>query len=185
MFTVPYQMFRINDIHGRMPSELSWDLRQGRLRILEPNGFNHGCVAARIGSALFEYARSEASGTCYAAGTGFVLGREPDTLLAPDAAFVSRQCDIKPTDPNDFLQGPPDLAVEVASFNDEASDLRQKADDYLAAGTQAVWLVWPDTRTVTVLRPGHDQLTLSERETLEGDPVAPGFRLELAELFRR
>ncbi|MEM6855835.1 MAG: Uma2 family endonuclease [Planctomycetota bacterium] len=182
--TVPDLRFTIERLLGQMPEDLRWDLRQGELRIMSPAGEEHGEIAMLLGAYLSHHVRTNGLGKAYAAETGYILSREPDTMLAPDVSFISTERLAGRPRNQGPIVGPPDLAVELVSPSESKPKVLQKADDWLTAGTKAVWLVWPDTRTVTVLRPDHDQLTLSERETLEGDPVVPGFRLELKHLFR-
>ncbi|MEM6459590.1 MAG: Uma2 family endonuclease [Planctomycetota bacterium] len=183
--TIPDLRFTVERLLGQMPDNVRWDLREGELRIMSPAGEEHGEIAMLMGEFISHHVRTRGLGKAYAAETGYILAREPDTVLAPDVSFIRSERLAERPRNRGLIVGPPDLAVEVVSPSDSKPKVMQKADDWLTAGTQAVWLVWPDTRTVTVLRPDHDQLTLSERETLEGDPVVPGFRLELAELFRR
>ena len=80
----------------------------------------------------------------------------------------------------------PDLAVEVLSPSSTLPELRRKAKVYLRYGTALVWLVNPDDKTVEVWR-SEDEKTTSEtvgqNGALDGEPVLPGFRLELGALF--
>lgn len=73
--------------------------------------------------------------------------------------------------------------MEIASANDRPGELRDKVDDYLAAGVRLVWVVWPDTRTVTVYAPDSEPFTLTADDTLDGGDVLPGFAAAVAELF--
>ena len=77
----------------------------------------------------------------------------------------------------------PDLAVEVVSPSDVAQDVRRKVIDYLQAGTRLVWVVYPDTRTVDVYRPGQDVRVVEAQSALHGEDLLPDFELPLRELF--
>ena len=107
------------------------------------------------------------------------------TLLGPDVGFVHRERAPQPF-PTRFVPVMPDLAVEVLSPSNTLPELRRKAENYLRHGTALVWLVNPDDKTVEVWRLD-DEKTKSETVcpdgALDGEPVLPGFRLELDALF--
>jgi len=119
----------------------------------------------------------------FAAETGFVLSRDPDTVRAPDVAFVSRQRIPASGIPDSYISAAPDLAVEVLSPDDRQVEVEEKIQQWLDAGTKAVWIVNPRRRTVTIHRAGADPRVLRESDTLPGDDVVPGFELKVAEIF--
>jgi Uma2 family endonuclease len=122
-------------------------------------------------------------GMRHAAGTGFVLNRGPDTVRAPDVAFVARS--RLSTAPSwGFPELAPDLVVEVVSPWDRASEVSAKAAMWLDAGVRLVWVVDPQARLATVPHPGGQDSVLREDGTLDGEDVLPGFRLPLASVFR-
>lgn len=81
--------------------------------------------------------------------------------------------------------GAPDLAVEILSPSNTPAAIRGKVAEYLVAGTRIMWIVDPDSRTVTVYRSLLVPHVLAEAETLDGEDVVPGFRITVAELFER
>ena len=114
---------------------------------------------------------------------GFILARDPDTVLAPDIAFIRRERIPEVPLRDAFWPGPPDLAVEVISFNETATDLHEKALAWLEAGTSEVWVVNPAWRTVTVCRSATDIQTLTEGDELAAEGLLPGFRCGVGDLF--
>ncbi len=102
-----------------------YDLIRGALRRMPPAGFEHGYIAAEIGARLRTYAREQGLGPVVAAETGFVIGRDPDTVLAPDAAFVRSDRLPPPEQRKGFLELAPDLVVEVVSPSDRASEVTE------------------------------------------------------------
>ncbi len=82
-----------------------------------------------------------------------------------------------------FFDGPPDLAVEVVSPGDTDEAVQMKVLDYLRAGTQAVWVISPRTRTVMVYTSFQAIRVLVEDDVLDGGEVVPGFTLAVAQLF--
>ena len=116
--------------------------------------------------------------------TGYLVKRDPDTVRAPDLAFVSH-ASIQRWQQLDTAYFPvaPDLAVEVVSPNDRWVDLERKVHEYLAAEGLAVWVLNPAEQTVHVFQAGGLSRVLSRGDTLTGDPVLPGFSVPLADLF--
>ncbi|MDW8364969.1 MAG: Uma2 family endonuclease, partial [Abditibacteriales bacterium] len=113
---------------------------------------------------------------------GFIVARDPDTVRAPDWSLTWReQADARRR--GAWIEGGPNLAVEVISPEETWSEVQEKVDEYLAAGTQVVWVINPQTRTVHVIRPDAPIAVLRVGDVLTGDPVLPGFTLPLATLF--
>ena len=82
-----------------------------------------------------------------------------------------------------YFIGAPDLAVEVVSPNDRVKEVDDKAKMWLTAGTRAVWVVWPSTRSVVVYRAGQPPRVLTAKDTITGEEVLPGFECRVAEFF--
>lgn len=147
-----------------------------------PPGSAHGGVALAVGSILRAFVREHRLGRAFGE-TGYVLASDPDTVRAPDASFVSEERLATAAWRGPYRVGAPDLAVGVASPRDSESDLTAKADEYLAAGGRAVWVLHPERRAVTVHCPGREPVSLGPDDALRGDPVLPSFRVPVAELF--
>jgi len=158
------------------------ELWRGELRRMSPAGHDHGDVALRLGAAIANHVRSRRLGRAYAAETGFVLARNPDTVLAPDVAFVQRDR-LPPKASHGFFPGAPDLAVEVLSPDDSRSATSKKVAAWLAHGAREVWVVDPKRRTLTLHTADAAPRTLAHDATLRDSAALPGFTLALAELF--
>src|SRR5207247_2417345 len=102
------------------------------------------------------------------ADTGFLLARDPDTVRAPDVAFISHLRAREVGDVPSYFPGPPDLAVEVLSPSDRSGEVHGKVADYLAAGARLVWVVDPRTKRVLVHR------SLLSPRILEGSDLLDG-----------
>jgi Uma2 family endonuclease len=100
-----------------------------------------------------------------------------------DLAFISSDRLAKVSDVEKYLPFAPDLAVEVVSPTNTASEIQLKVDQYLAAGTRLVWVVYPDLRKVSVFQPGGASSPAAYTETLDGGDVLPGLKLAVADLF--
>lgn len=163
--------------------EFRYELIEGELITMSPAGHNHGKLAMRIGAALNRYVEENKLGEVYAAETGFKVKSKPDTVRAPDAAFVTQERVDAVTDERGYFPGAPDLAVEVISPDDAADEVEAKVEMWLNSGAQLVWVVYPKLRAVTVHRSRHDIKRLVAGDTLDGEDVIKGFQYALADLF--
>jgi len=162
---------------------MRYELVRGELRSMPRAGYPHGKVSLRIGARLLAFVEERRLGDVLATDTGFLLERGPDTVRAPNAAFVSAG---RAPDPGvrGFAELAPDLVAEVVSPNDRASEVTEKALMWLDRGVRTVWVVDPDQRVAWVHRPGEPVLLVrGEGAALDGQDVLPGFRLPLADLW--
>ena len=159
------------------------ELVQGRLRVMEPGNAEHGRIASTANWLLSAHVRATGSGVTYGAGTGFVLARNPDTVRAPDAAFVSHaRVDAIGRTERFWPGGAPDLAVEVVSPDDSGPDVRSKSLNWLDAGARAVLVLDPRSRSATVYRAGGD-VRVHTDGTIDLSDAVPGWRVAVADLF--
>ncbi len=160
-----------------------YELVRGELRRMNPAGSLHGRIAVRITWRLAQYVEKNRLGTVYAAETGFKLATDPDTVRAPDVAFVSRARVDAIGEVEGFWPEAPDLAVEVISPGDSYADVEEKVFDWLDAGTKMVVVVNPRQRSATVYKSPADIAVLAETDVLDGADVVPGFELAVREIF--
>lgn len=150
--------------------------------MMAPAGFEHGSIVVNITLPLAGFVKEHRLGRVTGAETGFQLSRDPDTVRAPDVGFVRAER-VPSTPTRGFFQGPPDLAVEVLSPDDRASEVLAKVNDWLAAGCLAVWVVDPAKRAVSVYRKEGQAVTWGTADELSAGDLLPGFRLPIAEVF--
>ena len=168
----------------RMPEDgFRYELIAGELRKMTPAGGKHGRIAMRTGRSLANHVESNDLGAVYAAETGFRIASTPDTVRAPDAAFVRKERADELGEIEGFLPGAPDLAVEVVSPGDTYSEVVEKAFDWLEAGSRLVVVVDPRRRSVTLYRSRDDIRILAGDDVLDGGDVVPGWRVPVRELF--
>ena len=167
-----------------MPDDgFRYELVRGELRKMSPAGQTHGEYAMSIGAPLAIYAKTNGLGKVYAAETGFKLESDPDHVRAPDAAFISSARLEEVGESDGFVEGAPDIAVEVISPSDRYTDVDEKVADWLDAGTLAVILVDPRRRMVKVHSSSTDVVVLGEEDTLEVDDIVPGWQMRVGEIF--
>ncbi len=160
-----------------------YELVKGELFEMPPAGGRHGSVAMRIGILLGAHVMANQMGEVFAAETGYILRRNPDTVRAPDASFIAKDR-LPPGElPPGYFDIMPNLAVEVLSPNDRPSEVQDKVDDWLRAEVGLVWVINPATRSAMVYRSaGHGQ-EVTEEDSLDGAGVIPGFTCQIRELF--
>jgi Uma2 family endonuclease len=169
-----------------MPSDgHRWELVAGELREMTPAGWKHGAITGRLHIWLGRHVEQNDLGMVLAAETGFCLSRDPDTVRAPDIAFLAKaRAQSFPSDET-YWPGVPDLAVEVVSPGDRSGEIDEKVKAWLDAGASMVWLVNPAWRSVTVYRSATQITTLTENDELSGEEVIEGFRCRVGDLFAR
>ena len=159
------------------------ELIEGEILEMAPAGAEHGAVAFHIAVLLGRHIAERDAGRGFAAETGFILARDPDTVRAPDAAFVNRERADRIGHPSGYWPEAPDLAVEVVSPGDTYSELHDKALAWLAAGTHLVLVVDPATRRVTRYRAADEVAVLQGDQPVDCSQVLRDFGPPARALF--
>jgi len=160
-----------------------WEVWDGELREVPSAGGRASRIAMRIGARLLAHPTIDDLGMVTGADGSYILGRDRDTVVVPDVAFV--RWDRLPDGdvPIKFIPVPPNLAVEVQSPSDEPKDMAEKRALYARAGVPLLWWVDPGKRTVTVYPLGREAFVLTEEGELDGGDVLPGLRIPVADIF--
>lgn len=166
-----------------MPENRWCELVEGELKPMSPPCCRHAEMVALLAQILGPYVRRHKLGTVLAGDPGFIVARDPDTVLGPDVGFISAERLAAEPLGDGFREGAPDLAIEVISPSQAPREVHEKALAWLDAGAALVWVVNPAARTVTVYRSRTDAATLSAADELDGAPLLPGFRCPVAHLF--
>jgi Uma2 family endonuclease len=165
----------------RLPDDgFKYELVDGELKV-SPAGLEHDEIGALVIEHLSPYVRPRRLGRVYASSAGYDLpvGR----TRSPDVSFVAMDRLPGGRSPKGFGQFAPDLAVEILSPFEDPSEIEDKLDEYFASGARLVWLVDPETHTVTVYRSRTDAQVLTAGDELSGEDVVPGFVCRVEELF--
>ena len=158
------------------------ELVRGVLVVREPAGFRHGAVSATLTKLLAHHVDAHRLGRVLAAETGFQLATAPDTVRAPDVAFVRRERLPSP-EPLGYPALAPDLVVEVLSPGDRPGETLARVGEWLTAGVRLVWVVDPARRLARVYRQDGSETLVTEAESLDGEDVVPGFTCSLGAIL--
>lgn len=173
-----------DELLGLPDDEWRYELVEGRLMRMSPTGGRHGRIVMALLLAVGGFVEERRLGSVFPGETGFWISPAgaPDTVLAPDLAFVEAG-----REPNPAVTGyprlAPDLVVEVASPSQGRAEMGAKAKVWLSAGVRLVWIVFPEERTVEVWRGGTVKQTVMAGEELSGEEMLPGFVFPLRRLF--
>jgi Uma2 family endonuclease len=163
------------DVSGR------WELIDGRVVPVSPAGARHAVVVARVTRMLAAFVEAHRLGVVLAGDAGFILRRSPDTVRAPDVAFVTA-VRLPGRPPAEFLEGAPDLAIEINSPSDSWKAVDKKAGEFIAAGARAVWAIDPGDETAKVYT-CEGSRGLARGETLTCPELLGDFELNLPDLW--
>ena len=142
-----------------------------------PAGNEHGYLALEIASEFRSHVKANNLGGVYAAESGYKLASNPDTVMAPDVAFVSQERLDKAGETSGYWPGAPDLVVDVVFPNHRHSSVVEKALAWLEAGCRMVHVADPERRTATVYSSLEDIRILTVRDIIDGADAVPGWRL--------
>ncbi len=171
------------DILKQADDGYRYELVKGIIRRMPLTGFEHGIQTVKIGGYLCEHVQKYKLGYVCSAGTGFKITQNPDTVRAPDAAFVRQAAIDEQGTPKGYWEGAPDLVVEVISPSDTYTEIDEKVDEWLIAGCAMVWVVNPRRETVEVYRSPQDITVLRGDDILDGGDVIEGFQCRVQDIF--
>jgi Uma2 family endonuclease len=166
------------DIAGK-----STELVRGRLVVRELPGTHHGKLASRLNLRVGAFVETHRLGETFGQDTGFKIASNPDTVRAPDFAFLGHER-LARVAKRGYAAVAPDLIAEILSPDDRPGEVRAKIDEWLRAGVRLAWELDPDRRVAWVHRPDGSRSLVDAGGTLDGEAVLPGFSCELRDLYR-
>jgi len=182
-FVRDYAGKRYEYVDGK-PQPMSEEIigENGALTVSPATGL-HGLITNFVAFLLTGFVTTNRLGFVFGAETGFIMNVETSEMRAADVAFFAKARISSPEQLKGWLPFPPDLAVEVISEHDRATDIQRKARSYMTNGTRLLWLFYPDTREIEVHRPNQPIYTLGMNDILSGEDVLPGFSVEVKLIF--
>jgi Uma2 family endonuclease len=175
------KLMTIDEFWAKYADQKFVELVRGKVVFGEPSGMLVSVINAEICFEIGKFAREQKLGVVTGATCGYQLGA--DTLREVDMGFVSKEKWRQIVDKDKYVPFAPDLAVEVVAPKDSASELQDKIGLYLAGGTRLLWVFFPERREVVVHHPDRTARTLNAEETLDGEDVLPGLKLNVGVLF--
>jgi Uma2 family endonuclease len=162
-----------------------YELVKGELINLGNSGALHGYIAIILSAALFALVTSRKLGVLLDSSTAFTM--KNGNKRSPDIAFFAKER-LQGLEelPTGFLEGAPDLVVEILSLGSTIAEIEDKIAEYFANGTRLLWVISPGQHYVLVYRSGYEpQRLLTSGDFLEGEEVVPGFTFPVADLFQK
>lgn len=158
------------------------ELIEGELVKMSPTKPKHGRIESRIDRILAAFVEENDLGEVQVGEVGIYTRRDPDTVRGADVLFISHERLAQAT-PDDFLDVPPELVVEILSPNDRWIEVKKKLREYFDVGVDVVLLVNPEESRVSVYRSLTDIQEFAYDDELIVDDVVPGLSVPLARLF--
>lgn len=174
----PKTLLSVEDFAALPDDGMKHELNEGELIVMPPPKPRHGDCQAKLAAILVEFVTAHGTGKVFTE-SGYRLA--PHTVRGPDVSFVRTS---RLQDPDEYFDGAPDLAVEIVSPGDDASDLREKIKQYLDAGTSVVWVIYPRSRQIEIHTPGKTIRRLGVEDTLESPELLPGFQLSVRAILQ-
>jgi Uma2 family endonuclease len=157
------------------------ELDEGELITMPGPKLRHSVIAMIIGTALRTYVVAQRLGLVLIEAS-FLLCAEPITLRQPDVAFV-RADRIRAADLDGYVEGAPDLAIEIVSPSDSMADIDRKVEQYLAAGSTLVWVVIPKHERIRIFRADGTSTVRHRGEILDAAELFPGWSMPVEQVF--
>ncbi|HEX6766104.1 MAG TPA: Uma2 family endonuclease [Polyangiaceae bacterium] len=165
------------------PDEFAGELEGGVFVPMTKGTWRHGVITGNVYAALRAYARKNSDFSVSVGDPGTKLSRDPDTLRGPDVAIVRTERVPRGRGASGWLEGAPDVAVEVVGDAQSVSELTKKALEYLAAGAKAVWVIDPEPRHVVIFAPNEQVRVVGPGDVVDAPEALPGFACSVDELF--
>jgi len=155
----------------------------GELIVMPPTGSETGRSNAHLTHQLMAWTEKDTTGVCFGNTAGFILPN--GAIRSPDASWIKREKWDSLTEQQKERFGPwcPDFVVELRSPSDRLTEMRNKMLEFMENGASLGWLIDPSKRQVYVYRPDDEVVILDDPETVSGDPLLPGFELNLTKLW--
>jgi Uma2 family endonuclease len=155
----------------------------GELIVMPPAGSETGRCNSNLTYQLVAWSRQDGTGVCLDSNGGFTLPN--GAIRSADAAWIERGKwdSLTEQQKKSFAPICPDFVIELRSPSDTLTQLYLKMFEYLENGASLGWLIDPIKRQVYVYRPNQETVVLENPETVSGEPLLPGFELNLTELW--
>lgn len=169
------------DLYSPDVPEKFVELIEGELIEMTPGNWRHAEVAYNIVKVFDRFCDERRDLKFCADNNGFLIGRDPDTVLSPDAALFRRR--PNPTTP--WYPFAPEIVVEVLSPSNSLTAMAFKRRRYFEAGTEQFWQVDLDKESVEIYHRDGRLVTAAGDETVQGEGIAEGMEISLSDVFQK
>lgn len=162
-----------------------YEIVNGELIDMGNSGAKHGYIAVILSAALFNCVSTQKLGAMFDSSTAFKM--KSGNKRSPDISFMAKER-LQGLDdlPDGFLEGAPDLAVEILSPSNTVEEIDQKLVEYFDNGSRLVWVIHPRQKYVLVYRNSQEpDRLLKSNDSLDGEEIVPDFTLPIADLFQK
>jgi Uma2 family endonuclease len=159
-----------------------YEVVNGELVAVGSAGAKHGYYVSLIHILLGAYVRSQKLGFTFDSDVSFKM--KSGNRRSPDCSFFSKER-LRSLGgiPKGYIEGAPDLAIEVLSEANTVGEIHDKIVEYFENGSRLVWVIHPEEKYVLVYRQPEPAALKRPGDILEGEEVIPGFALDLSEFF--
>ena len=159
-----------------------YEYNRGVLTTMPPPKHGHDELAQNINSDLTPFLHKNRLGRVYTEKSYELDG--PQLTQRPDVSFL-RADRVKNTPADSYVQGSPDLAVEIISPSNHPDYVDEKLKEYFAYGAHAVWVLYPKSRRVYQYRSPRDVQILGEGETLSEPDLFRSWEMAVSRIFEQ
>jgi len=160
-----------------------YELIRGVLITMAPASAPHGAVTDRIRRRIGNFVKANNSGKAYTAETGVFIEHDPDTVRAPDYAFISHERIAGASPSSRYSEITPDLVVEVIAGDYRSSVVEAKTRMWLDAGVRLVAVAYVGSTELIAHHADGTVRRFGPGDTLSCEPVLPGFACAVDDIF--
>ncbi|HEY3242898.1 MAG TPA: Uma2 family endonuclease [Phycisphaerae bacterium] len=160
------------------------ELVRGEVVELTARGLIHSRTVGRAYFLVETWARQSGLGRAFTGETGVFTEHDPDTVRGADIAYFSYGRLPRETElPSGFSRIPPELVIEVLGKGHGWDEMYEKVSEYLRAGVDAVWVLDPDSRSLSAFRPNTPPVVLEAEAEIRDEALLPGFSCHDSQFF--
>lgn len=186
MSTIAEQIAHSPEELLRLPDWPRFELINGELIERPLLGARASLTAGRLILLIGQFVDAYKLGLIFGGKCGYQIFKDdPTGVRFPDVSFIGGSRLPSNQVPSGHMRIAPDLAVHVVSPGDIAEHMEARLSDYLSAGIRLIWLIYPETRSVWVVRQAGSPARLGAQDELTGDDVLPGFTCRVEALFQQ
>ena len=171
--------FKAEDLLRPGTPEKFVEIIEGDLVEMTPSGKYHNRIAFHFHVLFQQFSKSKPDLDFGGDNEGFLLQRDPDLLLSPDACLFRK----RPPTEKPWLEFSPEIAVEVLSPSNNPSEMAYKIRKYFEGGSEQVWIANPENQSIEFCHCDGRRVVAEGKERIQGESIAEGMVIDLSEIF--